>query len=79
MHRPLPQGKGMRLDAFLSMALPDASRAKVQASIKEGLVFVNGRMQPKASAALRAGDVVSCTLLPPVPLEVSMDATHANT
>ena len=35
----------LRLDAFLSARLPAASRARLQASIKEGLVVVNGRPQ----------------------------------
>lgn len=35
----------LRLDAFLAARLPSASRARLQASIKEGLVAVNGRLQ----------------------------------
>jgi hypothetical protein len=35
----------LRLDAFLAAKLPAASRARLQASIKEGLVVVNGRQQ----------------------------------
>lgn len=35
----------LRLDAFLAARLPAASRARLQASIKEGLVVVNGRPQ----------------------------------
>ena len=40
----LPQNK-LRLDAFLAAKLPAASRARLQASIKGGLVVVNGRQQ----------------------------------
>lgn len=36
-----------RLDAFLSEKIPKASRAKVQACIKAGQVFVNGKVQIK--------------------------------
>lgn len=41
------QGK-VRLDAYLASKLPQASRARLQASIKEGLVSVNGRAQVRA-------------------------------
>jgi hypothetical protein len=40
----LPQNK-LRLDAFLAARLPTASRARLQMSIKGGLVAVNGRPQ----------------------------------
>ncbi|KAK9816418.1 hypothetical protein WJX72_000028 [[Myrmecia] bisecta] len=78
-------GKGkLRLDAFLSRRLPTASRAKLQAAIKEGHVTVNGKPQSKASCAVRAGDVVTCTLPDPVPLEaapedIPLDVVFENT
>ena len=40
------------LDAFLVAKLPAASRARLQASIKEGLVVVNGRQQVTGCASL---------------------------
>lgn len=46
------QGK-LRLDAFLSARLPNASRARLQASIKQGLVLVNGRPGHKPSLSVR--------------------------
>jgi len=64
-----PQPK-LRLDAYLSARLPDASRAKIQASIKGGLVAVNGAAAVKPSAPVRVGDVVSCRLLAPEPCTV---------
>ncbi|PSC67546.1 ribosomal large subunit pseudouridine synthase D [Micractinium conductrix] len=64
----------LRLDAFLSARLPAASRARLQASIKEGLVVVNGRPQPKASYGVKPGDLVACSVLPPPPLEASPEA-----
>lgn len=48
----------LRLDAFLAAKLPAASRARLQASIKEGLVVVNGRQQ------------VGCHFAPPLHREV---------
>lgn len=57
----------MRLDTYLSTRLEDASRAKIQSSIKEGLITVNGSLQLKASYVLKGGDMIQCTLLPPAP------------
>ncbi len=70
MATPDVQGK-VRLDAYLAAKLPQASRARLQASIKEGLVCVNGKAQAKASYAIRLGDLVGCSVLPPPPLEAS--------
>lgn len=41
----------LRLDAYLAAKLPTASRARLQASIKEGLVVVNGRQQVRGPVA----------------------------
>ncbi|KAL4856789.1 RNA pseudouridine synthase 2 [Chlorella vulgaris] len=72
----------LRLDSFLAAKLPSASRARLQASIKGGLVAVNGRPQAsraallaaKASHGVRPGDVVACCVLPPPPLEAAPEA-----
>ena len=65
------QGKG-RLDAFLSTAMPDASRAKLQAAIREGLVLVNGVALSQAGPMPCAGgDTVRCQLPPPAPVEAA--------
>ena len=60
-----------RLDAFLSAAMPDASRAKLQASIREGLITVNGMAPSKPGHSVRAGDQITCRLLPPAPMEAA--------
>lgn len=66
---PETQGK-MRLDTFLATRLSeDASRARLQSSIKEGLVKLNGMPQKKMSSAVKVGDLVECSILPPPPLE----------
>lgn len=70
------QGK-LRLDAFLAGHMPDASRAKVQSSIKGGLVLVNGKVASKASMVVKPGDMVACELLPPPPMEVRAAAGAA--
>ena len=61
--------KGERLDVYLARVLPEASRAKVQRSIKEGHVRVNGAAQTKASHNIQAGETIACTLLRPPPIE----------
>ncbi|DBB08637.1 TPA: hypothetical protein ACH3X3_008761 [Trebouxia sp. C0006] len=57
-------GKGkLRLDAFLTAQVPQASRGKLQACIKAGNVVVNGKQELKTSSTVRAGDDVQCVLL----------------
>ncbi|GAQ82487.1 hypothetical protein KFL_001130060 [Klebsormidium nitens] len=59
--------KGERLDAFLVANLPQASRSKIQTSIKSGFVLVDGQPQLKPSLLLRGGEFVRCSLPPPPP------------
>lgn len=47
-----------RLDAFLSDHLPDFSRAKLQRSIKDGRVTVNGKAARKPGQLVKSGDLV---------------------
>jgi tRNA pseudouridine synthase 2 len=66
-----PQGSSKpRLDAYVTAQLPAVSRAKISASIKAGLVTVNGRAVSKPSQAVKAGDHISVCLLPPEPCTV---------
>ncbi|KAI8466220.1 MAG: RNA pseudouridine synthase [Monoraphidium minutum] len=74
-----------RLDAYLSSQLPDVSRAKIAASIKAGLVRVNGCAAAKPSATVRPGDGVDGGLLPPepctaepetIPLDIVYEDSH---
>ena len=65
----------LRIDAFLSAQLPDASRAKLQSSIKSGLVTVNGQLLSKASYNVRLGDIIQCQLPPPRPMEAVPEAS----
>eukprot|EP00887_Chlorella_sp_A99_P003203 scaffold9.g3203.t1 len=67
------QGK-LRLDAFLSARLPAASRARLQASIRQGLVLVNGRPGLKPSLQVRPGDTVAASVAAPPPLEAAPEA-----
>jgi 23S rRNA pseudouridine1911/1915/1917 synthase len=52
-----PAAAGMRLDLYLSQALPDISRARVQVLIDGGQVRVNGEVQ-KAKAKLKGGETI---------------------
>ncbi|XWS14421.1 hypothetical protein CRYUN_Cryun35bG0008100 [Craigia yunnanensis] len=55
------QGK-LRLDSWISSRIQGISRARVQSSIKSGLVTVNGRVVDKVSHSLRTGDEVNCLI-----------------
>ena len=63
-----PADQGVRLDKFLTAKLPELSRARIQALIKEECIRVNGRAV-RASASLRAGEVVSGEIPPDRPAE----------
>lgn len=70
------QGSKPRLDAYIATQLPEVSRAKISASIKAGLVVINGRPVSKPSQAVKAGDVLQVSLLPPEPCTVSPLKQH---
>ncbi|KAL2895350.1 RNA pseudouridine synthase 2 chloroplastic [Bienertia sinuspersici] len=70
-----------RLDAWISSKINGISRARVQSSIRQGLVSVNGRVIDKVSYSVRAGDVVTCTIAKLQPLradaeEIPLDITY---
>lgn len=52
----------VRLDSWISCRIDGISRARVQSSIRAGLVSVNGRVIDKASHNVRAGDKINCTI-----------------
>ncbi len=60
----------LRLDAFLAQRITDesTSRARLQATIKDGKVTVNGKLLKKPSHVVKVGDLVACTIIPPAPL-----------
>jgi 23S rRNA pseudouridine1911/1915/1917 synthase len=61
---------GARLDRWLARALPELSRARVQALIEGGRVRVDGRLR-KAAHRLRAGEEVEVEIPPPPPEELA--------
>jgi 23S rRNA pseudouridine1911/1915/1917 synthase len=65
------QGEGEgRLDKYLVSQMPDFSRSRLQALIKEGQVKVNGKAAAKAGMALSEGDQVELTLPPARPSDL---------
>ena len=67
--KPQQRAVRVRLDAFLMSvgAAGNASRARVQTTIKAGLVQVNDVAVTKPGHSLRIGDVVACTAILPPP------------
>ncbi|KAL1810987.1 hypothetical protein ACET3Z_021052 [Daucus carota] len=59
----------VRLDTWISSRIDGISRARVQSTIKSGLVTVNGRIIDKVSHKLKSGDKVSCTISELQPLK----------
>ncbi len=52
-----PAAAGLRIDQYLSQALPDISRGRVQLLIEAGQVRVDGAV-PKAKAKLKGGEAI---------------------
>ncbi|KAF7817668.1 RNA pseudouridine synthase 2, chloroplastic [Senna tora] len=52
----------LRLDSWISYRINGISRARVQSSIRAGLVHVNGRVVDKVSFNVKAGDKINCTI-----------------
>ncbi len=63
---PTPQ----RLDKFLVERLPELSRSRIQALIREGRVAVNGATPRKAGQMIEAGAEIMVYLPPPQPSEL---------
>ncbi len=61
---------GERLDVYLTGFLLNATRARVQKGIKDGLVVVNGEVSKKPSRVVQAGDLIVCTLMKPPPMDI---------
>ncbi|XP_068640330.1 RNA pseudouridine synthase 2, chloroplastic [Aristolochia californica] len=57
-----------RLDSWISSHIEGVSRARIQSSIRAGLVFVNGKAVSKVSHVIKAGDKVNCTIAELQPL-----------
>ncbi|XP_038704289.1 RNA pseudouridine synthase 2, chloroplastic isoform X2 [Tripterygium wilfordii] len=58
----------LRIDSWISSRIVGISRARVQSSIRSGLVAVNGSIVHKVSQNVRGGDKVNCTIAELTPL-----------
>ena len=63
-------GQAGRLDLFLTEALNDYSRTRVQSFIKGGNVQVNGQLPKKAGQMLEVGDEVFVAIPPSEPVDI---------
>lgn len=83
----------LRLDAFLSHKISSTaliqneeeeviqftpSRARLQSTIKEGLVMVNGKLLTKASYPVKVGDTIQCSIISPPPLRANPENIPLN-
>ncbi|KAK1388581.1 S4 domain-containing protein [Heracleum sosnowskyi] len=68
----------LRLDTWISSRINGISRARVQSTIKSGLVTVNGRTIHKVSHKVRSGDKVSCTISELQPLKAEPEDIPLN-
>lgn len=60
--------QGERIDRFLASRLPELSRARIQALMRQGAVSAGGRTLEDPSAKINAGEIV-VAVPPPVPAE----------
>lgn len=78
----VPSGKEPeRIDSYLSQLVKNASRTRVQKSLDEGMVKVNGKLIKKPSFKINANDKIECILLrrPPirlVPQEMDLNIVY---
>ena len=66
-----------RLDKYLTRFFPQASRTKVQRSIRKGQALVNGE-DIKKSYAVQGGDMIVCRLVQPPPIEAEPQSIPLN-
>ncbi|GMN35868.1 hypothetical protein TIFTF001_005583 [Ficus carica] len=63
----------VRLDSWISSRVSGISRARVQSSIRLGLVKVNGRIVDKVSQNVKAGDKIDCEISELQPLKAEAE------
>lgn len=71
------QANQMRTDAYLSQALPEISRSRIQSLIKEGFVTING-VSIKASYKPQEGEIISLAIPENKELELKGEAIPLN-
>ena len=60
----------VRIDVYLTEKTANATRSKVQKSIREGRVEVNGAAVTKVSTPVQPGDHIACRVMRPPPIEI---------
>ena len=68
MLHPASEEAGLRLDVYLTQALPDLTRSAAARLVEAGQVLCNGRRPPK-SYRVTGGEIITVTLPDPVPLD----------
>ena len=68
------EDRGDRLDRWLSNHLPDISRSRIQKSIEEGNVRLNGLVCSSKKIKLKQGDRLWVTIPTPQPLDLQPEA-----
>jgi len=66
--------QAQRLDKFLVACLPEFSRSRLQALIKDGLVWVDGEPAHKAGQVLEGQTLVEMVIPPPAPADLRPEA-----
>jgi len=72
-----PAHKGVRLDQFLSLSLPELSRSRLKQLIEHGLVLIDGS-PCKAGQRLRGVETVDCIIPAPTPSHASPENLPLN-
>jgi 23S rRNA pseudouridine1911/1915/1917 synthase len=75
--------EAQRLDKYLVACLPEFSRTRLQALIKNGFVLVNGTPASKAGQSLEAGSILQVCIPPPelselIPQPIPLDVLFEN-
>jgi len=65
-----------RIDRYLSQALPDLSRSRIQRLIEDGNVQVNSAVCLSKKATVQAGDCIQITIPEAQPLNLQPEAIH---
>ena len=65
---PASEEAGLRLDVYLTQALPELTRSAAARLVEAGQVLCNGRRPPK-SYRVTGGEAIAVTLPDPVPLD----------
>lgn len=66
-----PSSSPLRLDKFLALAMPELSRSRIQAFIKDGHVRHAGRSITDSSHRVKQDETYELTIPPAVPTEIS--------